>query len=94
MMREAPSPNQMVAVSAAGQATEAVAELLRFVREGAQHRRPPFGDVEVVELLADALKLALEVEGAEIGNALVHPDDTECRNQLLGAVTRFLEGWV
>lgn len=94
-MNEACStPNQVQAVAAAGQASDAVTELLRFAREGAQQRRPPFGDVEVVELLADALKLTLELESAELGNAFVHPDDSECRNQLLGAVTRFLEGWV
>jgi hypothetical protein len=50
-------------------------------------------DVEVVEHLADALKLALEVENAECG-ADAHPDDAEMRNELLNAVTRFLDGWV
>ena len=81
------------ALAAASQAGEATVELIRFAREGAQFRRPPFGDVEVVEKLADALKLALEVEAAE-HDADGHPDDAEMRNQLLGAVTRFLDGWV
>lgn len=81
------------ALAAAASATDAVAELVRYTREGPQHRRPPFGDVEVVELLADALKMVLEVENAELGDDLGHPDDAEQRNQLLAAVSRFLEGW-
>jgi hypothetical protein len=80
------------ALVAAAEAMEAATELVRYVREGPQFRRPPFGDVEVVESLADALKLSLEIETAE-QDADGHPDDAEMRNQLLGAVTRFLEGW-
>ncbi|HET7255593.1 MAG TPA: hypothetical protein VFJ46_17690 [Xanthobacteraceae bacterium] len=82
-----------MALAAAHQAQEAAAELIRFVREGPHYRCPPFGDdVQVVEKLADALKLALEVENAEVGRHDA-ADDAEMRNQLLGAVSRFLEGW-
>lgn len=85
---------RQVALASASQATEAVAELIRFAREGAQTRRPPFGDVEVVEQLADALKMAIEVEHAELADDLSHPDDAEMRNQLLAALSRFLDGWM
>jgi hypothetical protein len=88
------SQSQSLALAAARQAQEAAAEIIRFVHEGPHYRRPPFGDdVEVVEHLADALKLALEVENAEC-RADAHPDDAEMRNELLNAVTRFLDGWV
>lgn len=81
------------ALAAAHAAQEAIAELIRFVREGAASRRPPFGEIECVELLADALVQTLEVESAE-HDADGHPDDAEARNQLLGALKRFLDGWV
>lgn len=85
-----------VALAAASQASEAIGELIRYTREGPQYRRPPFGDIEVVEKLADALKMALEVEHAELcdGDDLGHPDDAEQRGQLLAACVRFLDGWM
>jgi poly(3-hydroxybutyrate) depolymerase len=79
------------ALDAAHMANQAAAELTRFVIEGPQDRRPPFGDVQVVELLAASLKQSLDVENGE-HDADGHPDDAAMRNQLLGAVTRFLEG--
>lgn len=89
------SERRDLALAAVASAMDAATELVRYAREGAQHRRPPFGDTEVVELLADALKMALEVENAELieGDDLGHPDDAEQRNQLLAALTRFLDGW-
>lgn len=80
------------ALAAAHAAQEAAAELIRFAREGSAYRRPPFGDVEVVEMLADAAKLALEIESLE-HDGDGHPDDAEERNRFLGALTQFLEGW-
>lgn len=90
------SDSKALALAAAHQAQLAAAALLQFAIEGPHYRRPPFGDdVEVIETLADALKMALEVEDAELTAAggMGHPDDAEQRNQLLGAVSRFLEGW-
>lgn len=81
------------ALAAAHAAQEAAAELVRFVREGPMYRRLPFGDIEVVEMLADALAQTLEIESVE-HDVDGHPDDAEARNQLLGAVKRFLDGWV
>ena len=49
------------ALAAASQAAEAVAELLRFAREGEALNGPY--DIEVVEKLLDATKLAIEAMG-------------------------------
>jgi hypothetical protein len=81
-----------LALSASGQAAAALAELTRFAKEG-PNWPTPFGDVEVIELLADALKLTLEAEALEIGDDRGHPEEAEMRNQLLGACVRFLDGW-
>lgn len=85
-MREA--ERQSRALAAASQAAAAVPALLEYAANGASHPGP-FGSEEVVELLADALKMTLEVECAENGDCI----DSD-RNQLLGACTRYLEGWV
>lgn len=53
---------QRLALAASAQATEAVAELLRFAREG-EDIHGPYGEIEVVEKLLDAAKLAIEVLG-------------------------------
>lgn len=92
-MPDAGAQSRDKALAAAHGAQEAAAELIRFVREGPAYRRPPFGDVESVEMLADALAQTLEIENAEQG-ADGHPDDADARNQLLGALKRFLDGWV
>lgn len=48
-----------LATAAAHQASEATTELLRFAREG-QDISGPFGEIEVVEKLLDAAKMAIE----------------------------------
>lgn len=73
-----------LALAAAHQATEATTELLRFAREG-EGPSGPF-ETEAIEKLADALKLAMEVEGDE-ANA------EEDRDRLYSALAQFLEGW-
>lgn len=72
-----------LAIAAAHQAAEATTELLRFAREG-EGLQGAF-EVEAVEKLADALKLALEVEGNETAE--------DERGQVYSALVRFLEGW-
>ena len=74
-----------LALAAASQATEATAELIRFVHEGPQ-LRAAFAD-DTIEKLADALKLALEVEHQ------AGASDSE-RDQLHAAVCCYLDGWV
>jgi hypothetical protein len=86
------SPSASLALSAAVQASAATAEPIRFAKEG-PNWPAPFGDVELVELLADALKMALEVEFAETGDDRGDRDEAQMRNQLLGACVRFLDGW-
>lgn len=70
-----------LAVLAVTQALHAVVSLNHLAAEGEHDDNP-----NVVELLADALKLAIEA-GAPSENGL---DDV---NQLHGAATKFLDGW-
>ncbi|MDC7808825.1 hypothetical protein [Sphingomonas koreensis] len=77
-----------LALAAAAQANEATAELLGCAREGPRGSfNSPF-DVEVIEKLADATKMAIEA-GAHAGGLDIDADT----NQLLGALIRYLEGW-
>lgn len=76
-----------LALAAAMQASEATAELVRFAREG-PNWPVPFGHVELIEQLADATKLALELLSAEAPFAM----DAE-REKLLGALSDYLQGW-
>lgn len=88
------SDPQARAVAAAEALTDVIGELLRYAREGAYYRRPPFGDVEVPEKLADALRVSLEIESEEQGRDGFTRDDDDERNWMLGACGRFLDGWV
>jgi hypothetical protein len=54
-----------MAFAAASQAAEAVAELIRYAREGADHPEP-FGEVEVIDKLLDAARMAIEVESGRV----------------------------
>ena len=82
------------ATAAAHQAVEAASELLRYAREGEQLSGAPFHpDVEPIEKLADALKLALEVEAPWIdaNTDTLDAEMLELRAQLFGALVRYLE---
>jgi hypothetical protein len=76
---------QKLALSAATQAADATAELLVFAREGPLAARGNFNN-EPIEKLADACKLALEIE-------MAGGRDDE-RNQLHSALCRYLDGWM
>jgi hypothetical protein len=78
------------AIIAAAQATEATAELLRFAREGGVSDASAF-DTEVTAKLAEALKLAIDIEGEA---AFLDDEEGALRNQLANALSRFIEGWV
>ena len=80
-MRDA-SERSSLALDAAQQASEATSELLRFARE-ADGPDGPF-EIEVMEKLADALKLALDAGSG---------DQNDDARQLGGAPMRFLEDW-
>jgi len=86
-----PDARRSRALVAASQLSDVVAELLRFVREGDQESFEPFA-LDPAENTADALRAIIEIQQAsppppwavEQGEATV----------LLGALSRFLEGWV
>jgi hypothetical protein len=76
-----------LAICAAAQAAEAVTELLRYAREGAWLNSEFHPDVEPLEKLCDAAKMVAEIVSDE-------PDPDGDRNQLAGALKKFLCGWV
>lgn len=80
------SEKRALALAAASQAAEAIAELLRFAREGEWLNLSFHPDVEPLEKLCDAAKLVAELMEDE-------PDPDGDRNQLLGALEKFLSGW-
>lgn len=75
------SRSSKLALLAAGQAANAVAELVRFATEGASVPAP-FGEVEVIEL-----------DDAECDDGEIKAQAAETRGQLRDALVRFLEGW-
>ena len=75
-----------IALAAASQASEALAALVSVAREG-PHRHDRAFDGDTVEQLLDAAKMAIEVE-----IAAGHEIDEE-RNQVFGALIKYLEGW-
>lgn len=72
-----------LALAAAHQATDAAAELIRFAREGADIHGP-FGEVEVVEKLLDAAKMAIEC---------LPEEDVGRFSDIWAHITREIEGW-
>ncbi|WP_374414261.1 hypothetical protein [Novosphingobium colocasiae] len=79
------------ALIAASQASEAVAELLRFHREGPQ-AWSAFGDIEVVCNLAEALKLACEIEAYHLPDHHAPVLSSEL-GQLAAACACYIERW-
>lgn len=75
-----------LALAAASQAAHGLADVLLAAKEGPLQQGTPYCD-EAIEKLADATKLAIEASIAA-GEPL-----DEMRGQLLGALTRYLEGW-
>lgn len=84
------------AVAAAQSAATATAELLRYAREGACATSFNL-EPDTLEQLADALRLAIEIEfpAAQLRAAGFDGDveGKQLMNQLHGALERFLEGW-
>ncbi|ESY21532.1 hypothetical protein [Mesorhizobium sp. LNJC391B00] len=77
---------QSLAMAAAAQAAEAIAELLRYAREGEWMDYEFHPDVEPLEKLCDAAKLVAEILSDQ-------PDPDGDRNQVAGALEKFLAGW-
>ena len=78
------------ATAAAHAATIASAELLRFARDGEASENFAL-EPETVELLCDALKLAIEIDIA--GVRKTHPPSADLLETLHTACAAFLEGW-
>jgi hypothetical protein len=79
----APKGDQGLALAAAMGASSAVAELIRFTREGDGYP-DRFSGVDVLEQLLDAAKMVMEIED----------DFADERGQVYGAIRNLLEGWV
>ena len=60
------------AIAAASQAADAIAELLRFAREGEGINA--IFEIEVVEQLLDAVKMAIEIEGEQSSHHAIYGD--------------------
>lgn len=80
------------ALIAAAQASDATAELLRFVREGDAIEGHAFGDAEPVEKLAEAALLAAEIEYDGLGDPC-WAEEREIVGEFIAACRRFIEGW-
>ncbi|WP_066483623.1 MULTISPECIES: hypothetical protein [unclassified Sphingomonas] len=87
------APASATALAAASSAANALAELLRFAREG----EPPVAngafEPDTIEQLADALKLAIDVELPAVLANGIDQEGAEMLAQLSAALARFLEGW-
>lgn len=80
-----------LAIAAASQASEGVAELLRYAREGDGSMNSPFG-IDCVEQLLDAAKMAMEIEGWPTGCGY-EPETRVERRRTYDAISKYLEGW-
>lgn len=88
---------QDLAVASAAAASGAIADILRFAREGEIFEGMAF-DENTVFQLADGLNMALQIEWPRMSAIMeeLHPADreqVELVNQLQGALGRFLEAW-
>lgn len=80
------------ALIAASQASEAATELLRYFAEGPASDRA-FGDVDVICKLAEALKLAADIECEHLEPfPHTHHEMGETR-RLAATCAQFIEGW-
>jgi hypothetical protein len=85
-----PDARRGLALVAASQLSEVVAELLRFAREGDQEAFGPFA-LDPAENTADALRAILRIECATMHSpGALDPDE---HGQLISALARFLDGW-
>lgn len=75
---------QSLALAASSQAAAALAELIRFAKEGSDHDGT-FGQVEVVELLIDATKMAIE--------CLTEEDDAQRYSSIYGDLCHEIRFW-
>lgn len=95
-MSETMNRETEMAICGAQSASDAVAELLRFAREGAIGPDFAFGDNTILDL-SMALLAALHIERPRLKNPdRVHGEDSEGAELLDGletALATFMEGW-
>lgn len=95
-MSENMTQNDRSSLIAATQAGNAMVELMRFHAEGPASDRA-FGDVEVICLFAEALKLACEIEFEFLeplrGTHLSIAREIAEIQQLHAAATSYIDGW-
>ena len=81
------------ATAAAAQAAEVLVELLRFIGEGAFSSHTAFAD-EVVGKLAEALKIAIDLESGPEKTGCLNEEERDLMRDLHSAVSAFIAGWV
>ena len=78
------------ALIAACQASDAIAEVLRFVKEGPAYDTSPFNDDPVAKLAEATLAIAqIEANTCQV----IDEDEREALGQLAAACAKFIEGW-
>lgn len=83
-----------LALIAAHSASAALAELLRFAREGNTSLGHPFDDVNAVAQLAEAAAIMAEIEQEDLREREEGwADDIEMLGQLVAACRKFLVDW-
>jgi hypothetical protein len=84
------------ALAASELLANALAEVLRFAREGEMSPAFAFAD-DTISFLAEALAIAAELEAPRLTNPErqfeADADGAEQLGQLIGACRRFIEGW-
>lgn len=68
----------------------ALAELLRFSREGPALERFPFGLDDVSVILSEVLLFTLRTEGAALAGSPDHADERELGSQLCAALAAWI----
>lgn len=94
MVEHALTSNE-AAIVAAAQTADVTAELLRFAREGAASPTFAFSD-EVVGMLAEAIKLAIEIDAETVlpgPNTHLDQNELELFVNLRAAAAAFIDGW-
>ena len=77
-----------LALAAAAQAADGIAEMVRVAREGLWYNGPFHPDSEPIAKLLDAAKLAIEIRIAAEGEEILKDDF----GQIYSAIVRHLEG--
>lgn len=81
------------AVQAARQASRAAAELLQYFRDGPHSGVCAF-ESDVTGMLAEALKLTLEIEDTPQAKAFMDAEELALHANLQAAVGEFIAGWM